>query len=402
MTKEISKLAMSRRQFGKSALALSGTMVAAATPLRYALGDEPLKIGLILPYSGVYANFGEGITNGFEFALKKRGGQLGGRLVQIIKGDDQLDPKIGSEVTQKIVTRDKVDMVVGTVGSNVLPVMQKICTDNNTFLIIPTAASNDATRAHCNPLVFRVSHSNWQMTSPAGSWLFKRGKKRVMTMGMNYATGKEEVIAFADEFKKAGGEIIDQKWPGLKELDYQAYFADVLAKQPDAMFTFFAGSNAVEFVKQYAQAGLKERVPLFGSAYLTDSTLLAAQGAAADGVITSGHWAPSLDNAANKAFLAEFKKATGKDGDLNSMHGHDTLEVMAMGLDKTKGDVKDKQALSQALQKVEFQSPRGPFRFSRARNPIQNIYAIEAKGGQLRVLETMQKNVEDPTAECHA
>jgi branched-chain amino acid transport system substrate-binding protein len=402
MTKEISKLAMSRRQFGKSALALSGTMVAAATPLRYALGDEPLKIGLILPYSGVYANFGEGITNGFEFALKKRGGQLGGRLVQIIKGDDQLDPKIGSEVTQKIVTRDKVDMVVGTVGSNVLPVMQKICTDNNTFLIIPTAASNDATRAHCNPLVFRVSHSNWQMTSPAGSWLFKRGKKRVMTMGMNYATGKEEVIAFADEFKKAGGEIIDQKWPGLKELDYQAYFADVLAKQPDAMFTFFAGSNAVEFVKQYAQAGIKERVPLFGSAYLTDSTLLAAQGAAADGVITSGHWAPSLDNAANKAFLAEFKKATGKDGDLNSMHGHDTLEVMAMGLDKTKGDVKDKQALSHALQKVEFQSPRGPFRFSRARNPIQNIYAIEAKGGQLRVLETMQTNVEDPTAECHA
>ena len=100
--------------------------------------------------------------------------------------------------------------------------------------------------------------------------MFKRGKKRVMTMGMNYATGKEEVIAFSDEFKKAGGEIIDQKWPGLKELDYQAYFADVLAKQPDAMFTFFAGSNAVEFVKQYAQAGLKERVPLFGAAYLTD------------------------------------------------------------------------------------------------------------------------------------
>ena len=400
MTKGISKLSMSRRQFGKSALAISGTMVAAATPLRYALGAEPLKIGLILPYSGVYANFGEGITNGFEFALKNRGGQLGGRLVQIVKGDDQLDPKIGGEVTQKIVTRDQVDLVCGTVGSNVLPVMQKICTDNNTPLIIPTAAANDTTRANCHPLVFRVSHSNWQLTSPAGGWLFKRGKKRVMTMGMNYATGKEEVNAFADEFKKAGGEIIDQKWPGLKELDYQAYFADVLAKQPDAMFTFFAGSNAVEFVKQYAQAGLKERVPLYGSAYLTNSTLLAAQGAAADGVITSGHYAPSLENAANKTFLAEFKKATGKEGDLNSMHGHDTLEVVALALEKTKGDVKDKSALSQALQKVEFASPRGPFRFSRARNPIQNIYAIEAKGGQLRVLETIQKDVEDPTAEC--
>ena len=98
-------------------------------------------------------------------------------------------------------------MVVGTVGSNVVPVMQKICTENNTFLIIPTAASNDTTRAQCHPLVFRVSHSNWQITAPAGSWLFKHGKKRVMTMGMNYAAGKEEVGAFADEFKKAGGGV---------------------------------------------------------------------------------------------------------------------------------------------------------------------------------------------------
>ncbi len=393
---------MSRRQFGKAALATSGIMVAAATPLRYALGANPLKIGLILPYSGVYANFGEGITAGFEFALKKRGNQLGGRPVEVIKGDDQLDPKIGSEVTTKLVTRDKVDIVCGTVGSNVIPVMQKICVENNTFLIVPTAASNSLTREHCNPLVFRVSHSNWQITSPAGAWLYKRGKRRAMTMGMNYGAGREEVGAFAEEFQKAGGEIIDQKWPGLRELDYQAYFADVLAKKPDMMFTFFAGSNAVEFVKQYAQAGLKDKVPLYGAAYLTDSTLLEAQGKAADGIITSGHWAPSLDNPANKKFLVEYKQATGKDADLNAMHGHDSVEVMARGLEKTKGEMKDRKALSAALQNVEFESPRGPFRFSSARNPVQNIYAIEAKNGDLKVLEIMQKDVSDPTAACKA
>ena len=392
----------SRRQFGKGALAVAGTTVAAAIPLRYARGANPIKIGLVLPYSGVYANFGEGITNGFEYALKKRGGQLGGRPVEILKGDDQLDPKIGGEVTQKLVTRDKVDFVVGTVGSNVVPVMEKICIENDTFLIIPTAASNEVTRARCNPLVFRTSHSNWQITSPAGPWLFKQGKKRVITMGMNYAAGKEEVEAFVETFKTAGGEVIDQKWPGIKELDYQAYFADVLPKQPDAVFTFFAGSNAVEFVKQYAQAGLKERVPLYGAAYLTDSTLLPAQGAAADGVITSGHWAPSLDNPANKAFTAEFKQATGKDADLNSMHGHDTLTVMALALEKVKGELKDRKALSSAIQALEFQSPRGPFRFSKARNPIQNIYALEAKSGQLRVLEVMKADVEDPGTGCKA
>jgi branched-chain amino acid transport system substrate-binding protein len=393
---------LSRRQFAKGALTLGGAAIAAATPLRYALGADPIKIGLVLPYSGVYANFGEGITNGLEYGLKKRGGQLAGRPVEILKGDDQLDPKVGGEVTEKLVTRDKVDFVVGTVGSNVVPVMQKICTDNNTFLIIPTAASNEVTRARCHPLVFRVSHSNWQITSPAGAWLFKQGKKRVITMGMNYAAGKEEIEAFVETFKAAGGEVLDQKWPGIRELDYQAYFADVLPKRPDAIFTFFAGSNAVEFVKQYAQAGLKERVPLYGAAYLTDSTLLAAQGAAADGVITSGHWAPTLDNAENKAFIAEFKQATGKDGDLNSMHGHDALTVMALAIEKVKGDLKDKLALSRAIQEVEFASPRGPFRFSKGRNPVQNIYAIEAKGGQLRVLEVMKTDVEDPTTECKA
>lgn len=393
---------LSRRTFGKGALAASTMAVAAATPLRYALGADPIKIGLVLPYSGVYANFGEGITNGLEFALKKRGNQLGGRPVEIIKGDDQLDAKIGGEVTQKLVSRDNVDIVVGTVGSNVVPVMQKICIDAKKFLIVPTAASNDLTRARCHPLTFRVSHSNWQMTAPAGPWLLKRGKKRVITMGMNYAAGREEVGAFVETFSAAGGEVLDQKWPGLKELDYQAYFADVLPKNPDAVFTFFAGSNAVEFVKQYAQAGLKDRVPLYGAAYLTDSTLLPAQGNAADGVITSGHWAPSLDNAANKSFLAEFKQATGKDGDLNSMHGHDSLTVLALALEKTKGDTKNQDALSKALQAVEFESPRGPFRFSKGRNPVQNIYAIEAKGGKLAVIETMQTNVEDPVGECKA
>src|SRR5690606_26272026 len=161
------------------------------------------------------------------------------------------------------------------------------------------------TRARCHPLVFRTSHSHWQSTHPMGEWLFKRGKKRVMTMAMNYAAGKEATEAFVEGFKAAGGEIIDQKWSGLRELDYQAYFADVPAKQPDAVFGWFAGSNAVEFVKQYAQAGLKERIPLFGVQYLTDSTLLPAQGAAADGVITIAHWTPSLDNPTNREFVSE-------------------------------------------------------------------------------------------------
>lgn len=395
--------ALSRRDVLRASAATIGVAtVGSAVPLRYARGSTPLKIGIVLPYSGVYAKFGEGITAGFEYALKKRGGQLGGRPVTILKGDDQLDAKIGGEVTTKLVDKDKVDIVVGPVGSNVAPVMQKICIEAGRFLIIPTAAANALTRDRCHPTTFRISHSNWQMTHPMGAWLFNQGKRRVITMGMDYAAGREMVGGFVDGFKAAGGEIIDQKWPGLKELDYQAYFADVAAKKPDAVFTFFAGANAVEFVKQYAQAGLKERVPLYGAAYLTDSTLIPAQGAAANSVITSAHWAPSLDNAANKTFMEDFKKETGQDADLNSMHGHDTAVVLALALEKTKGDIANQPALTQAIRGVEFASPRGPFRFSCAHNPIQNMYAVEVKEQRLVTLGVCGADVTDPVAGCRS
>jgi len=293
-----------------------------------------------------------------------------------------------------------VDIVVGTVGSNVAPVLQKICVDSGTPLLIPTAAANELTRSRCNALVFRTSCSHWQLAHPMGPWLYGRGIKRVTTMAMNYAAGKEEAESFAESFKAAGGEIIDQKFPGVQELDYQAYFADVLDKKPDGIFTFFAGSNAVEFVKQYAQAGLKEKVPLFGTVFMLDSTLLPAQGAAADGVIVSGYWLPSLSNEANRKFVADFQKATGKEADLNSMHGHDTAIVLAMALEATKGDIADKAKLSAAMAAVEFESPRGPFKFSKAHNPIMNIYAVEARGGQLKILETIAPNLADPATGC--
>jgi branched-chain amino acid transport system substrate-binding protein len=389
---------LSRRSFATGALAAGAVT---AIPLRRArASNDPIKIGIILPYSGVYSKFGEGITDGFEFVLKQRGGQLGGRAVEILKGDDQLDAKIGGEIARKFVTRDHVDIVVGTVGSNVAPVLQKICVDSGTPLIIPTAAANELTRSRCNPLVFRTSQSHWQLAHPMGPWLYGRGIKRVTTMAMNYAAGKEEIESFAESFKAAGGDIIDQKYPGLQELDYQAYFADVLDKKPDGIFTFFAGSNAVEFVKQYAQAGLKEKVPLFGVQYLIDSTLLPAQGAAADGVIVSAYWVPSLPNEANRKFVADFEKATGKTADLNSMHGHDTATVLALALEATKGDIADKAKFSAALAAVEFQSPRGPFRFSKAHNPIMNLYAVEARGGQLKILETIAPNLADPATGC--
>lgn len=390
----------SRRSFNGKLVALGGGAALGAMPLRYARGATPIKIGLVLPYSGVYSKLGEGITDGLEYSIKLQRGQFGGRPIKVIKADDQFDAKIGGEVTQRLISKDQVDIIVGPVASNVASVMHKICTAQRIPLIIPTAAANDLTRARCHPLVFRTSHSQWQSTNPMGSWMFAQGKKRVITFGMNYTAGREAIEGFVDGYKLAGGQVVDQKWPGIKELDYQAYFADLSASRADAVFAWFAGSNAVEFVKQYAQAGLKDRVPLYGVQYLTDSTLLAAQGHAADGVVTIAYWTPSLDSEANRTFVLGFKKATGKDADLNALHGHDTGIAIGKALAATNGDLNDKQRFSAALQAVKFESPRGAFRFSAARNPIMNFYAVEARGGQLRVLEVIKRDVEDPGAEC--
>jgi branched-chain amino acid transport system substrate-binding protein len=392
----------SRRSFSKNIATLSGAVIAAATPLRYALGAMPLRVGLVLPYSGVYSKFGEGITDGFEYALKLQGGQFGGRPVEIVKADDQLDAKVGGEVTQRLITRDKVDVIIGPVGSNVAPVVHRICTKEGIPLIIPTAASNDLTRARCHPLVFRVSHSHWQSTNPMAAWMAAKGQKRIITFGMNYAAGKEGIGGFVEGLASAGGQVVDQKWPGLQELDYQAYFADVSAARADAIFAWFAGANAVEFVKQYSQSGLKEKVPLVGVQYLTDSTLLAAQASAAEGVTTITYWTPTLDNEANRTFVSGFLAATGKPADLNSMHGFDSCMVLANALKTTKGDLRDQQKFSQAMQAVEFQSPRGPFRFSKARNPIMNFYSAQVKAGKLQITDLIKRNVEDPALDCKA
>ena len=182
-------------------------------------------------------------------------------------------------------------------------------------------------------------------------------------------------------------------------VEFQAHLSDIAALKPDGVFVFFAGAGAAKFVKDYADAGLRDRIPLYGSGFLTEG-VLKAQGPAAEGVKTTLHYADSLDNAANRRFREAFKKATSREADVYAVAGYDAVSLLALALDKVKGDTGAQKELIAALEGARIDSPRGPFRFSKAHNPVQNIYLRQVKGGREVVLGIAQKDADDPATGC--
>ncbi|MGE5047316.1 MAG: ABC transporter substrate-binding protein, partial [Deltaproteobacteria bacterium] len=245
----------------------------------------------------------------------------------------------------------------------------------------------------------RTSFSNWQTSYPCADVMLKDGRKKVVLMFWNYSFGQESMAAFKEGFGKGGGTVVKEIAVPFPSTEFQANLSEIASLKPDAVFVFFAGAGAAKFVKDYAAAGLSEKIPLYGSGFLTEG-VLAAQGAAAEGVKTTLHYADSLDNAANKKFRDAFKKATSRDADVYAVAGYDTVNLLAQALGKVQGDTSAQKELIAALEAARVDSPRGPFRFSKAHNPIQNVYLRQVKGGREVVLGVAQKDAEDPAAGC--
>lgn len=368
---------------------------------------EPVKLGLVLPYSSVYATLGNDITKGLELALGEADNRVAGREFVVLKQDSQVNPKVGLQIATRFIRSDKVDFLIGPVASHVAMAMRKAAHDSKTFMIIPNAGADPLTREQCSPYIFRTSFSNWQPYYPMGSWMAgPEGLRRVSLLAPNYAAGKQALSAFKESFIPAGGQVVSEQYPDLKETDYQPYLSRLAQEDTQAVFVFFAGSSAVKFVLQYKQAGLDKRFPLYASGFLVESSVLQAQGEAALGIKTSMHWADTMDNPANRRFVESYrKKFGGEHPSIYAMQGYDTGKVLLQALRKTGGNTSDKAALRKALETAEIDSPRGPFRFSGSHNPIQNIYVLQVvKGGHLgvenRIIGTAAENLEDPGTGC--
>jgi branched-chain amino acid transport system substrate-binding protein len=361
--------------------------------------QSKIKIGMMLPYTGTYAALGTAITNGFKLAVEENGGKVGGRELDYFTVDDESDPAKAPDNANKLVKRDQVDVLVGTVHSGVALAMAKIARDNNTLLIIPNAGADDITGPLCAANVFRSSFSNSQMGIAMGKVMADQTKKTAVTLTWKYAAGDESVGGFKEAFEAGGGKVVKELTLPFPQVEFQAFLTEIASLKPDVVYAFFAGSAAVKLVKDYTAAGLNKTIPLVGPGFLTDGTL-DAQGDAAQGLLTTLHYGDGLNIPKNNAFRAAYMKKYATPPDVYAVQGYDAAQLLIAGANAVKGDLTKRAELVKAMESAKIDSPRGSFALTKSHNPIHDIYLRKVEGRENKVIAVAIKNLTDPPRGC--
>ncbi len=382
----------------KAVLMVSAALLLAAGPA--AAQNKSVKIGFISTFSGPVAVIGNNMRDSFELALDHMGRKMGGLPVEVIYEDDGFKPDVGLQKTQKLIESDKVDFLAGYIWSNVLLASLKPIVDSKTFLIIANAGPSQVAGELCSPTVFSTSWNNDQTPQAMGLYMNQKGVKSVFLIGPNYAAGKDMLAGVASTFK---GKVIGQeltKWP--TQLDFSAELAKAKAANPDAIFVFYPGKAGVQFLAQYAQAGLKGKIPLY-TAFTIDELSLPLQKDLALGVPGAQEWVNDLPNEANKKFVADFiKKYPGKKPSFYGAQSYDAANLIASAVAAVHGNLSDKATVQKALEKADFKSVRGDFKFGNNHVPIQNFYLQDVvKQGDDYVLKTVATIVKNDQDKFH-
>lgn len=370
---------------------------AALTIASQASAQDKLKIGILTTLSGPPAALGNQQRNGFQLAVKQLGGKLGGRDVELIVQDDELKPDVAVGKAKAFIERDKVDFVVGPVFSNILIAMMKPVTDGGAILISPNAGTSNFAGKECNANFFVTSYQNDQNHEVLGKYAQDKGMKKVFIMAPNYQAGKDSLAGFKRYFK---GEVVDEVYVPLNQLDYSAELSKIAAAAPEAIFVFLPGGMGVNFVKQFRQAGLADKIT-FLSAFTVDESTLPAQQDAAVGFFGGANWAPNLDNPTNKEFVAAYEKEYNAVPGSYAFQAYDAARLIDSALKATGGKTDNKDALRAALKKADFKSPRGNFKFNTNNYPIQDFYLVKAAKRadgkfQTEIVQKVFENYSDP------
>jgi len=364
--------------------------------------QKSVKIGFVSTFSGPVAAIGNDMRNAFELALDHMDRKMGGLPVEVVYEDDTLKPEVGKQKTEKLIESDKVDFVSGFIWSNVVYASYKPVVDAKTFLIIANAGETRLAGENCSPFIFSTSWTNDQNPIAVADYMNTKGVKSVYLIGPNYAAGKENLAGFKSAYK---GKVLGEDyttWPS--QLDFSAELAKAKAAKPDAVYMFYPGAAGVQFLNQYAQAGLKESIPLY-TTFSIDSLSLPRQKDAAVGVISALQWTADFPNEANKKFVGDFKKKFGSEPSFYAAQSYDAAMLIGSAVAGVKGNLADKAAVQKALEKADFKSVRGDFKFGPNHYPTQNFYIQEVvKEGDTytqRTAATAEKNVPNPhAAQC--
>jgi branched-chain amino acid transport system substrate-binding protein len=375
-------------------------MVAAGAILALAAGpawaqNKSVKIGFVSTFSGPTAVIGNDMRNSFELALDHIGRKMGDLPVEVIYEDDQQKPEVGKQKTEKLIESDKVDFVVGFIWSNVLLASLKPALDTKTFLITTNAGPHQIAGTLCSPYIFSTSWQNDQTPQAMGHYMNQKGVKTAFLIGPNYAAGKDMLGGVASTFK---GTIVGQeltKWPD--QLDFSAELSKARAAKPDAIFVFYPGAAGVQFLTQYAQSGLKGQIPLY-TAFTIDELSLPRQGDLALGVPGAQQWVNDLPNDANKKFVGDYqKKHPGLSPTFYGAQTYDAIGLINSAVVAVKGDLTKKDEMRKEMEKANFKSVRGNFKYGKNHIPIQNFYlqdVVKNAEGKL-VLKTVATIVEN-------
>ena len=375
--------------------AAAAALAAASGPLQAA----EYRVGLLLPFSGVYAGLGTHIENGFQLGLEHFGGDLGDNTVVVVREDTEAKPATGLVKAKKLALQDDVDVIAGIVSSAVLGAVRDFAHNGKIPIVVANAGNDKMTGEHCSPYLIRVSFSNSQINRPMGPYLADKGIKKVYLMAPDYAAGHQMMEAFKEGFTAGGGEIVGEAYPPLRDTkDYGSYISAVKGSGADALYVFFAGGAAITFVKQYHDFGLAKDIPLYGAGFLTSAAYVHVQGEAADGIVAALHYIPTLDTPENKKFQEAYQEKYGKVGSEFAVQGYDAAHLIIEAIKAAGGD---KEAFKEALAKVSFDGPRGPLQIDPAtNNVVQNIYIFENdfKDGSVvqSVLETAEAQQDAP------
>ena len=388
------KNTFSRRRILKGMAAGAAVGASLGFPAIVRAQAAKIKIGLMLPYSGAFSIYGESITNAFRMAMQESASRIG-REIEYIRLDDESEPSKATDNINRLVTRDKVDVVIGTVHSGVVAGMLRITKESGVIHIIPNAGLAQATGALCAPNIFRTSFSNWQAGYGMGAVMAKRPKARnVVTLSYRYAAGEESVKGFKDAYLQGGGRISKELWLPFPSAEFQPLLTEVASLKPDAVYSFIAGAPGAKYIKDYVQAGLMRSIALVGPGFLTEG-LLDATGDAAEGIETVLHYADGLNTRRDNEFRLNYAKTFKLQPDVFAVQGYDAGLLLVAGLAATKGDVSKRKEMIAAMRAAKIDSPRGPWHLSKAHNPVQDMYLRKVVGKENRNMGIAIKALDD-------
>ena len=336
--------------------------------------QTPVKIGFMAELSGPQGALGQDQYDAFMLVVQANGGKLGGVPVEILREDSQLKPEVAVQIVDKLIERDKVSIITGVTFSNVMMAIHKKITDKEVFLISSNAGPSPIAGTQCSPYFFTTSWQNDQQAEVVGQYATDRGFKKVIALAPNYQGGKDNIAGFKRYYKTP---LVNELYTSLQQQDYSAELAQVQAAQPDAVFVFYPGGLGVNFVKQFAQSGLKGKVPLL-NASTTDGINLPAQGDAALGMLSGTFWGPDFNNPTNKKFVADFETKYKRIPSQYAAQAYDSALLLDSAIAKVKGNVTDKKAFMMALKAADFKSLRGNFKYNTNNFPIQDLHVFEA------------------------